>query len=55
MGQAATHLPQRMHWGFSTVCSSFSQKPAWRSVPLPTGTSAVYWAMPIMGPPMTSL
>ena len=47
---AATHLPQRMHWGCSTVCSSFSQKASMQPVPLATGMSAVYWAMPIIGP-----
>ena len=55
MGQASTQRPQRMHWGFSTVFSSSSQKASMAPVPLPTGTSAVYWAMPIIGPPMMSL
>ena len=39
----------------STVCSSFSQKARMAPVPLATGISAVYWAMPIMGPPAMSL
>ena len=44
-----------MHWGFSTVFSSFSQKARMAPVPLATEMSAVYWAMPIMGPPAISL
>ncbi|MFR7533965.1 MAG: hypothetical protein ACLUVS_04130 [Oscillospiraceae bacterium] len=55
MGQTPTHLPQRMHWGCSSYCSSLPAKASMAPVPLPTVTSTLYWARPIMGPPMISL
>ena len=42
IGQTDTHLPQRMHWGFSTVFSSFSQKARMAPVPLATEMTPLY-------------
>lgn len=54
MGQAARHLPQRMQVGFSAAgAGSVRQSTAF--VPLTTGTPRSPCAVPIIGPPQTTL
>ena len=54
MGQTSTHLEQRIHTGRSGVGLALVRQST-ALVPLSTGAASSPWAVPIMGPPESTL